>query len=127
MHRMEEMEEYWKEIDEDNTLIRICEKDDEDLNDGMCNLYNNGAISRTSYWKNGKEIELLKQIFGKTMIEYSNGQKKYQGGYKYLSNVGYIRYGQGEEYAPDGQTLLFKGSFISNIRHGMGITYKKTS
>lgn len=50
IYRMEEMEGYWKEIDEDNTLIRICEKDDEDLNDGMCNLYNNGAISRISYW-----------------------------------------------------------------------------
>ena len=69
IYRMEEMEGYWKEIDEDNILIRICEKDDEGLNDGMCYLYNNGAISRISNWKNGKEIELLKQFFSKTMIE----------------------------------------------------------
>ena len=127
LYRMEEMKGYWKEIDEDNTLIRICQKDDEGLNNGICYMYTNGVISRISYWENGKEVQLLKQFFGQTMIEYQDGKKKYQGEYKYLPNVGYIRYGEGEEYAADGQTLRFKGSFISNVRHGVGITYKKNT
>ena len=125
--RMGEMKGYWKEVDEDNTLIRICQKDDEGLNNGICYMYNNGAISRISYWKKGKEVQLLKQFFGQTMIEYSNGKKIYQGEYKYIPNVGYFRYGEGEEYAADGQTLRFKGSYVSNVRHGEGVTYKRNA
>ena len=72
---------YWKECDDNGNIIRISQKDDSGNNNGLCYSYSNGKICRVSLWKEGKEVELLKQFSGNTMIEYKNGHKVYEGEY----------------------------------------------
>ena len=76
---------YWKECDDNGNIIRISQKDDSGNNNGLCYSYSNGKISRVSLWKEGKEVELLKQFSGNTMIEYKNGHKVYEG--EYLDSI----------------------------------------
>ena len=53
---LKEMKGYWKEMNDANEVISICQKDDECRNDGICYFYSNGNIDRISEWKNGEEI-----------------------------------------------------------------------
>ena len=53
---MKEMKGYWKEMNEENEIISICQKDEEGNNDGICYFYSNGNIERISEWKDGEEI-----------------------------------------------------------------------
>ena len=53
---LKEMKGYWKEMNDANEVISICQKDDECRNDGICYFYSNGIIDRISEWKNGEEI-----------------------------------------------------------------------
>ena len=53
---MKEMKGYWKEMNEKNEIISICQKDEEGNNDGICYFYSNGNIDRISEWRNGEEI-----------------------------------------------------------------------
>ena len=53
---MKEMKGYWKEMNEKNEVISICQKDEEGRNEGICYFYSNGNIDRISEWKNGEEI-----------------------------------------------------------------------
>ena len=53
---LKEMKGYWKEMNEKNEIISICQKDEEGRNEGICYFYSNGTIDRISEWKNGKEI-----------------------------------------------------------------------
>ena len=123
MYPMNEMKGYWKEMDEDNNLVRISKKDDNGRLNGVCYFYSNGRISRISEWKDGKEISLLKTFNGSLMTEYKDGVKRFQGEYINDITLDYPRNGKGEEYDKDGKTLLFKGSFMCGKRHGKGIVY----
>ena len=53
---VKEMKGYWKEMNEKNEVISICQKDDKCRNEGICYFYSNGKIDRISEWKNGEEI-----------------------------------------------------------------------
>ena len=107
---------YWKECDDNGNIIRISQKDDSGNNNGLCYSYSNGKISRVSLWKEGKEVELLKQFSGNTMIEYKNGHKVYEGEYLDSINEGYPRNGKGIEFDEDGKTKIFQGNYKKNTR-----------
>ena len=106
---------YWKECDDNGNIIRISQKDDSGNNNGLCYSYSNGKVSRISLWKEGKEVELLKQFSGNTMIEYNNGNKVYEGEYLDSIKEGYPRNGKGIEFDEDGKTI-FQGNYKKNTR-----------
>ena len=53
---LKEMKGYWKEMNDANEVISICQKDEEGNNDGICYFYSNGKIDKVSEWKNGEEV-----------------------------------------------------------------------
>ena len=126
IERLEEMgkEDYWKEYDENGKLIRICQKDKDGNNDGMCYSYSADKISRISLWKEGKEVTLLKQFSSNIMTEYKNGHKVYEGGFLDDVRKRYPRNGEGEEYDEDGESVIFQGRYVEGKRHGKGIEYE---
>ena len=116
---------YWQECNEDNQLFAIYGQDKEEKREGVCYFYSNGSISRISFLSHGKEVKLIKQFNGSAMEEfYENGQKCYEGGFLDSFELDYPRNGDGEEYYPDGKTLLFKGSYNNGRKHGKGRSYK---
>ena len=109
-----------KEYDENGELIRICQKDDFGNYEGYCYLFNSGKISRVSFWKKGKETELMKQFRDNVMIEYKNGSKVYKGGFLDSIELDYPRSGKGVEYGKDGKARIFQGNYTFDKRHGKG-------
>ena len=116
--------EYWKEYDDNGKLIRICQKDDFGKYNGICYSFNSGKISRVSLWKEGKEIELLKQFSDDIMTEYKNGNKEYEGGFLDSLELQYPRNGNGVEYGKDGKTRIFQGNYKFDKRHGRGSKFQ---
>ena len=121
---MKEMKGYWRTINTNNELISICQKDDQGNNDGICYFYSNGEIDRISEWKNGEEVSILKRFKGKIMMEFVNGIKQYEGGFRDSVTANYPREGQGEEYGADGKSLIYQGHFWNGKRQGEGISYR---
>ena len=116
---------YWIETNNKNQVIYICGRDKDEKNDGICYLFSNEEIQRISLWEHGTEMKLIKQFNGTSMIEYNDdGQKCYEGEYLKVDDLNYLRNGRGEEYGADGKTLLFKGSYDKDRRHGKGILYR---
>ena len=115
---------YWKEYDNNGKLIRICQKDDFGKYNGICYSFNSGKISRVSLWKEGKEIELLKQFSDDIMTEYKNGNKVYEGGFLDSLELQYPRNGNGVEYGKDGKTRIFQGNYKFDKRHGRGSKFQ---
>ena len=111
---LKEMKGYWKEMNEKNEVISICQKDEEGNNDGICYFYSNGDIDRISEWKNGKELNILKRFEGKKMIEYVNGMKRYEGEYRDSMKRNYPREGNGEVYDTYGEGVIYLGCYKSN-------------
>ena len=124
---MSEMKGYWKEVDEDNNLVRVTKNNDNGRLEGICYFYSNGRISRISEWKDGKEISLLKTFNGNLMTEYTDGVNRFHGEFINDITLDYPRNGKGEEYDNDGKTLLFKGTYLCGKRHGKGIVYKNNA
>ena len=120
---VKEMKGYWKIVNSKNEVISICQKDDQGNNDGICYFYSNGEIDRISECKNGEEVSILKRFNGKTMMEFVNGIKQYEGGFRDSVTANYPREGQGEEYGADGMSLIYQGHFWNGKRHGEGISY----
>lgn len=118
---------YWKEVDQNNKLTRVFQKDEDGDYTGINYLYNEGEIKRISQWKNGKETFLLKQFNGNKMSEYKNGQKQYYGGFLNSLEDDYPRHGEGEEYDKNGKTVLFKGNYRKGNRHGLGVVYSNNA
>ena len=121
---MKKRKHYWKEIDANNQVIRICQIDKEGRYDGVSYLYNDGKIHRISEWKNGKETKVLKLFSGDRMTEMLDGKKRYSGGYIDTFESNYQREGEGEEYDIDGKTLIYRGSIKNGKRNGQGCSYK---
>ena len=116
---------YWEEYDDYDKLVYIGKKYNKGKDTEIHYIYNNGSINRISLWKSGKEVKLIKQFNGSAMEEYyENGQKCYEGGFLDSFELDYPRNGDGEEYYPDGKTLLFKGSYNNGRKHGKGRSYK---
>ena len=93
--------------------------------DGICYVYNSKEeISRISEWKEGRELEILKEFKNNVMIEYTNGIRCYEGGYNNSLRLEYRPNGVGKEYDYDGQTLIYYGHFINGVRNGQGIEYR---
>ena len=120
---MKKRKHYWKEIDANNQVIRICQIDKEGRYDGVSYLYNDGKIHRISEWKNGKETKVLKLFSGDRMTEMLEGKKRYSGGYIDTFESNYQREGEGEEYDIDGKTLIYRGSIKNGKRNGQGCSY----
>ena len=121
---MKEKAGYWKEMNDANEVISICEKNDKFENDGICYFYVNGKINRVSKCKNGEEICVLKQFEGNKMIEFVNGLKQYEGEYKDSIENDYCREGKGKEYDMNNGSLIYNGSFSNGKRDGEGILYE---
>ena len=121
---LKEMKGYWKEMNEKNDVISICQKDEEGNNDGICYFYSNGNIDKVSEWKNGEELNVLKKFEGNKMIEFVNGVKRYEGEYRDSIKHNYPREGEGEEYDTDGKSLIYHGYYLNNKRHGLGKAYQ---
>ena len=121
---MKEMKGYWKEMNDDNEVISICEKNDKFENDGICYFYVNGEIDKVSEWKNGEELNVLKRFEGNKMIEFVNGVKRYEGEYRDSIKYNYPREGEGKEYDVNGKSLAYLGHFWNGKRHGMGKYYR---
>ena len=117
-------EEYWEEYDENDKLIRICQKDDYGVDNGMCYLYKDFKVRRISIWENGKEVTLLKQFRGDIMTEYHHGKIVYEGEFLDCLEYNYPRNGAGEELGEDGKTRIFKGQYKNGKRYGRGAVYK---
>lgn len=115
---------YWKEIDENGNIIRICEKDDLGDYNGISYLYQSEQITRVSKWKKGREVEVLKEFSGNCMIEYYNGYKVYEGEFLNSFELDYPRNGVGEELKKGGKKRIFYGNYKNGKRHGMGVIYK---
>ena len=58
MVRLDEMDGYWKEYDDDSNLKSICKKDKEGRYEGICYFYENGTMTRVSEWHEGTEVSL---------------------------------------------------------------------
>ena len=118
-------EGYWKVLDEKNQLRNVFRFVDPDQHNEICYFYDCGKISRVSECIDGNEVKVLKEFKGdETMIEYENGVKVYEGGFLDSLEQNYPRNGAGTEYDADGQSILFKGMYKDNVRHGMGTCYK---
>ena len=115
---------YWKEVNDNNEIISICQKNDKFQNDGICYFYSNGCINRVSECKNGEEVSVVKQFEGKKMTEFVNGVRQYEGEYKDSFEDNFPREGKGKEYDINNQSLVYNGSFSNGKRHGEGILYK---
>ena len=122
---MNDMKPFWKEVDNEDNLVRICEINDDGRYDGVSYFYQNGDIYRISKWKDGKETEVLKMFNGRTMNEFKEGKLWYSGGYVRNGDFDFIREGRGEEYDSDGVTLIYKGSIQNGKRNGHGKEYHK--
>ena len=85
-------ENYWNEVDDNGTLVSICQKDDLGQNYGICYFFNDGVINHISKWKNGKEAEMLYMFEGAIMVKYKKGKEKYRGKYMRKSDFEYIPY-----------------------------------
>ena len=121
---LKEMKGYWKEMNEKNEVISICQKNENNENDGICYFYSNGIIDRISEWKNGEELNVLKRFEGNKMIEFVNGVKRYEGEFRDSMKDGYCREGEGKEYDADGKSLVYNGSFSNGKRQGQGKSYQ---
>ena len=115
---------YWKELDENGTIIRISGKDDLGNCEGLCYLFKEGKITRVSVWNEGKEVSVMKQFSSGIMTEFNNGQKVYEGGYLESLELNYPRSGNGEEYGKDGKTRIFRGNYKYGKHHGKGAVFK---
>ena len=102
------MKGYWKEMNDGNEVISICEKNDKFENDGICYFYSNGNIDRISEWKDGEELNVLKRFEGKKMIEFVNGVKRYEGEYRDSIKHNYPREGKGD--------VVYSGKWIGGYR-----------
>ena len=106
-------------------LMNRSQRDEYGRMDGICYVYNSKEeISRISEWKEGRELEILKEFKDNVMIEYTNGIRCYEGGYNNSLRLEYPPNGVGREYNWDGQTLRYHGHFINGVRHGQGIEYR---
>ena len=118
--KMSEKKNYWKEVDDNGTIVRICQIDENGKYDGLSYLYNNGQILRVSHWKEGKEIEVSKVFYGNRMTEFKDGVKQYEGEFINSLDSNYCRNGEGEEYDTDGKSLIYKGTIKNGKRSGRG-------
>ena len=123
--QMKKKKGYWEEFDESGNLMNRSQRDEFGRMDGICYVYNSKKeISRISEWKEGEELEILKEFKDNVMIEYTNGIRCYEGGYNNSLRLEYPPNGVGREYNWDGQTLRYHGHFINGVRHGQGIEYR---
>ena len=123
--QMKKKRGYWEEFDESGNLMNRSQRDEYGRMDGICYVYNSKKeISRISEWKEGEELEILKEFKNNVMIEYTNGIRCYEGGYNNSLRLEYRPNGVGKEYGCDGQTLIYYGHFINGVRYGQGIEYR---
>ena len=126
LFRMKGKKHWWKEIDGDGNIVRLCQIDENGKYDGLSYIYINNEISRVSQWKKGKETEVIKTFSGKRMTEYKNGKKRYEGEFVNSFDLNYQREGVGEEYDNDGEALIYVGGIKNGKRNGQGKMYKNT-
>ena len=122
---MSEKKGYWKVLNDENKVVRICGRDENGKYEGINYIFDNEKITRISVWKEGKELNLLKQFKGQIMTEYTNGYKSYEGGYLDSFDLDYPRNGNGKEFCKDKNTLIYKGEYRNGRRHGKGVSYQR--
>ena len=120
---MKDMKGYWMELDENQNVISISQRDNDGNRYGICYEYKDGEISSVSNYENGKSNK-LKEFQNNTMTEFHNNKNKaYVGGFVNKLSSGYMRAGQGTEY-DENVKQIYKGYYLGGMRHGEGIGYK---
>ena len=104
MVRLDKMDGYWKEYDENGNMKSICKKDKDGRYEGICYFYENGVVTKISEWKEGIEISLS----GKCNFFDEPHKVWYEGGF---SNG--LREGKCREYDIN-KNIIFEGFY----KHG---------
>ena len=101
MVRLDEMNGYWKEYDENDNLKSICKKDKYGRYEDICYFYENGSITKISEWHEGIEISLS----GSCKVFDEPKKVWYEGGFR-----DGLREGKCIEYDTSGKKI-FKGFY----------------
>ena len=125
--KIDRNKDYWKEVDKINLVKCISKRDEHGTKKGIRYFYNKGKINRTSKWKNGEEIRLIKVFGDSEMIEYGDTQDtvKYIGEFLDSFELNYPREGYGVEYDTKTRSTVYQGYFFNNQRHGKGKSFCK--
>ena len=123
--KMEGMKGYWKVMNDKNELVLIYHEMRNRKKDEIHYDYSEGCICRISKWRDGEEMNVLKTFEGNKMIEFVNGVKRYEGGFRNLIEWDYEREGKGKEYDVDGESVVYHGYYWNGKRQGKGIVYRK--
>lgn len=123
----ENMQNCWIETNNRNEVIAIYHKNDKGEDHGLCAFYENGHLYKITQFENGKELYpvYLIDIDMPIMEYYYKGVLKYKGTFKRVSSWCCWRHGIGNEYASDGTTIKYHGTFYNNRYHGEGSYFYK--
>ena len=121
--RMDEMEGYWKEIDDSGNLISICQKNENGMNEGLCYSFESGSLDQVSIYENNEEVSILYRFINGKMIEYNDDIKCFEGYYNGSIENGLCRE-YGMEYDNEGKNVIYEGDFLNGKRNGIGTSYK---
>lgn len=119
---MEDMKGYWMELDENQKVKSISQRDDSGAYKGICYEYVDGEISSIANYEDGIPNR-LKEFQNNTMKEFQNNKQVYKGGFVNKLSFGYMRAGHGKEY-DENKNKIYEGYYLGGMRHGEGTAYK---
>lgn len=120
----DEKEGFWKEIDlSTNSLISICQYNENHLKHGRGYLYVDNHISKVVGYADGNIYVVYQEFDDTTKVEYDNkGNKIYEGGYEDNFLLDYPRYGEGVAFEND--IVVYSGEWKNGLRDGCGNSMK---
>ena len=118
----EEMDGYWKELDNNGELKALIHKDRLGNTEGICYFFSSGQVERVSKWSDNREVEVLYEFKDDKMIEYHNGIKRFEGTFYGDFDSGYYRI-SGEEFDNRGN-VVYVGDYCNNKRCGFGMSIR---
>ena len=126
--QVENMTNCWAETNSKDEVIAIYHKNDKGEDHGLCAFYENENLYKISRYENGKELYPVYLINNNanTMEYYYEGVLKYKGNFKRVAPWCFWRQGLGEEYASDGTTVKYHGTFYKDRYQGIGSYYYKS-
>lgn len=125
--KVNNMSNCWAETNNRNEVTAILHKNEKGEDHGLCAFYEDGNLYKMTQFENGKELYpvYLINIYRHSMEYYYKGVLKYKGTFKRRSSWCCWRHGVGNEYASDGTTIIYHGTFYNNRYHGVGSYFYK--
>ena len=81
--RMEGMSGYFKEVDSNGRLMSVSEYDGLNVfKNGKCFEMEDGKVKRVCVYEKGEMKRVIQEFSGSMMIEYNNGKRVYECGFK---------------------------------------------